>query len=238
MDETANLDLAAKRIVWGKFINAGQTCVAPDYLLVHHKVKEELLQKMIKYIIKFYGPDASSNESYPKIINEKHFQRLLGLLQDGHLIFGGSFNKETRQIAPTLIDQVNWKSPIMQEEIFGPILPVLEYHNLNEVIAMLRKRPKPLALYYFTNKGAKERKVLRSLSFGGGCINDTLMHLATNHMPFGGVGNSGMGGYHGKDSFNTFSHKKSILKKSTLIDIPLRYPPFQESLRLLKLLLR
>ncbi len=238
VDETADLELAARRIVWGKFLNAGQTCVAPDYLLVHHTVKEALLQKMIKYILKFYGPDASTNESFPKIINEKHFNRLLGLLQGEPIVFGGTFNKDTAQIAPTLLDQVTWDSPVMAEEIFGPILPVMEYRSLKEIIPVLHRRPKPLALYYFTRSSGKESKVLRSLSYGGGCINDTVMHLATSHMPFGGVGDSGMGGYHGKDSFYAFSHRKSILKKSNLIDIPLRYPPFKNNLKLIKLLLK
>ncbi len=238
VDETADLELAARRIVWGKYLNAGQTCVAPDYLLVHHKVKEVLLQKMIKYILKFYGPDASTNRSFPKIINEKHFKRLSGLIQGEKVAFGGNCNDNTNQIAPTILDRITWDSPVMAEEIFGPILPVLEFQRLEEILPMINNRPKPLALYYFTRSKTNERKVIQSVSYGGGCINDTVMHLATNHMPFGGVGDSGMGGYHGKDSFMTFSHRKSVLKKSNLLDIPLRYPPYKDHLKLIKLLLK
>lgn len=224
VDETAHLDLAAKRIVWGKFINAGQTCVAPDYLMVQRTVKKELIGKMKKIVNEFYGATPCQNEDFPKIINEKHFKRLLGLIDNEEILLGGEANEKTLQIAPTIVDHVTWDSPLMQEEIFGPILPVLEFENLNDVISEVNKRPKPLALYFFTTSREREERVLRDISFGGGCINDTIMHLASTHMPFGGVGDSGMGGYHGMASFDTFSHHKSILKKSNLIDIPLRYP--------------
>lgn len=238
VDKTANIRLAAKRIVWGKFLNAGQTCVAPDYLLVDSKVKDKLVYWMKKYISKFYGIDPSLNPDFPKIINEKHFNRLTGLMDSGKVIFGGKSNPVTCQIEPTLLDQVHFHSPIMQEEIFGPILPMIEYDNLFEAILEIKRYPKPLALYFFTRDIDNEKYVLRNISYGGGCINDTIVHLATSYMPFGGVGNSGMGGYHGKASFETFSHKKSVLKKSNLIDVPLRYPPYKDHLKYAKLILK
>jgi aldehyde dehydrogenase (NAD+) len=234
VDETANLELAAKRIVWGKFLNSGQTCVAPDYLLVHHSVKEALLKKMKKYIHQFYGDDACMNDNFPKIINEKHFDRLLDLMNNENIVIGGTSSRERNQISPTILNNINWNSPVMAEEIFGPILPVLEFKNLGEVITMVNNHPKPLALYYFTSKKENERRIINGISYGGGCINDTIMHLATSHMPFGGVGDSGMGRYHGKDSFDTFSHKKSVLKKANWLDVPLRYPPYKDHLKTLK----
>lgn len=238
VDETANIDLAAKRIVWGKFLNAGQTCVAPDYLMVKSTVKEKLIIKMKEYINEFYGAVPCNNPEYPKIINDKHFNRLINLLKGENIVFGGEYNDKTNQISPTILDNVTWDSAIMQEEIFGPILPVLEFENLKEVISIINKRPKPLALYCFSNNKESQKNIINSISFGGGCINDTVVHLATSYMPFGGVGDSGMGGYHGKASFDTFSHKKGILNKSNLIDIPLRYPPFKNNLNLLKKIMR
>ena len=238
VDETANLDIAAKRIVWGKFLNAGQTCVAPDYLWVHQSIKNELIPKMHKYIEEFYGSDPLSNPDYPNIINSKHFNRLLGLMQNESITIGGKYNEQTNRIVPTIIDNVTWDKPVMREEIFGPLLPVLEFENLNDIITTVNSHPKPLALYFFTNDKEREDYVIHNTSFGGGCINDTIVHLATSYMPFGGVGDSGMGGYHGKASFDTFSHKKSILKKSTLFDVPLRYPPYKNKLKLLKLIMR
>ncbi len=232
--DDVNVGLAARRIVWGKLLNAGQTCIAPDYILVQRKVKDELAAEMGKQITRFYGKDPCSNPEYPKIINDKHFKRLLNLMKSGNIVFGGESDKESGKICPTIIDGVTWKSPIMQEEIFGPLLPVLEFDNLDEAVSQVNEHPKPLALYLFTNNKKNQQYVLNSTSFGGGCINDTIVHLATSNMPFGGVGNSGMGAYHGKASFDTFSHKKSILKKSNLIDIPLRYPPYKNHLKLLK----
>jgi aldehyde dehydrogenase (NAD+) len=237
VDETANIDLAAKRIIWGKFINAGQTCVAPDYLMVHHTVKNELIDRMKRVIKEFYGEAPCQNESYPQIINEKHFKRLVALLENEEIVFGGEFSEGKLKIAPTIVGNVAWDSPLMQEEIFGPILPIMEFDNLEDAISEINKGSKPLALYLFTTSKEKEDKVLRDISFGGGCINDTIMHLVTNHMPFGGVGESGMGRYHGKASFDTFSNYKSILKKSNLIDIPLRYPT-HKNLKLLKKFMR
>lgn len=234
VDETANIDLAAKRIVWGKFLNAGQTCVAPDYLLVQSSVKSKLINKIQEHISRFYGATPCQNPEYPKIINEKHFNRLLNLMKSGNIVFGGDYSAETNYIAPTIIEGVTWGSPIMGEEIFGPLLPVLEFENLSEAVSVVNKYPKPLALYLFTNDKGNERYVINNTSFGGGCINETIVHLATPHLPFGGVGESGIGGYHGKSSFDTFSHQKSVLKKSNLIDIPLRYPPYKNRLKLLK----
>jgi len=238
IDETANIELAARRIVWGKFINAGQTCVAPDYIYAHHSIKGALLLEMKKYINKFYGKHPCTNDDFPKIINEKHFNRLLGLLEGEHSVIGGEASKATRQISPTVLDKVTWDSKIMKEEIFGPILPIFEYQNLEDVISKINSRPKPLALYFFTRSKKNERKIIQNISFGGGCINDTLMHVASAHMPFGGVEESGMGSYHGKASFDTFSHHKSILRKSNLFDLPLRYPPYVNHLKILKMFLK
>lgn len=234
VDETADIKLAAKRIVWGKFLNSGQTCVAPDYILVQRSVKDKLIKQIGKCIRKMYGKDALANEEYPKMINEKHFDRVLGLMEGAHIVSGGESDRARLKIAPTILDQVDWESAVMQEEIFGPLLPVLTFYDIKEVIQMVNARPSPLALYYFTKDKRREGKVLKHISYGGGCINDTVVHLATSYMPFGGVGNSGMGGYHGKDSFDTFTHRKSIMKKSLLIDVPIRYAPFKNKLALLK----
>ncbi|HHX79619.1 MAG TPA: aldehyde dehydrogenase [Acholeplasmataceae bacterium] len=233
VDESANIKLAAKRIIWGKFINAGQTCVAPDYVFVQKNVKEKLLEYMVKYIEKFFSEALREEYRFPKIVNERHFNRLLGLMESGKIYYGGKSDSKLNRIEPTILDNVSWDSPIMQEEIFGPLLPILDFSDLNEVINKVNSRPKPLALYFFTTFKVKEKTILTSISHGGGCINDTIVHLATPYLPFGGVGESGIGNYHGKASFDTFSHKKSIMKKSNLIDIPFRYPPFK-NLKLLK----
>lgn len=235
VDETADIGLAAKRIVWGKFLNAGQTCVAPDYIFVHKSVKDKLVKQMKKTIHKMYGEDpCHCNEDWPKIINGKHFARVKGLMEQAHILYGGNSDENTQQIEPTLLDQVTWDSPIMQEEIFGPLLPILTFYDLKEVREAVNARPKPLALYYFTREKAKEAYILRHISYGGGCINDTIVHLATPYMPFGGVGSSGMGSYHGKASFDTFTHHKSIMKKSLLLDISIRYAPYKKHLGILK----
>ena len=237
VDETADLKLAAKRIVWGKFLNSGQTCVAPDYILVQNSVKDKLVRYMEKYIRKMFGKDPMQNPDYPKMINEKHFNRVLGLTERAHIVCGGGSDVDMLKIEPTVLDQVTWESPVMQEEIFGPLLPVLTFYDIEEAIQMVNARPRPLALYYFMKDKQREAMMLIQVSYGGGCINDTIVHLATSHMPFGGVGNSGMGGYHGKDSFDTFTHKKSIMKKSVLLDIPIRYAPFKNKLNILKKLM-
>jgi aldehyde dehydrogenase (NAD+) len=237
VDKEANIDLAARRIVWGKFLNAGQTCVAPDYLLVHKAVKNELIDRMKKYIVQFYGKNPCNNKEFPKIINSKHFRRIKEYLNNGVIVVGGQYDENNLHIAPTILDLIKWEDPIMQEEIFGPILPVLEFSDLSDVILAVNSRPKPLALYLFTTSKELENRIVKSVSFGGGCVNDTIVHLGTSNMPFGGVGESGMGGYHGKWSFDTFTHTKSILKKSNAIDIKLRYPPYGNKLSILKKLL-
>lgn len=234
VDETADLSLAAKRIVWGKLLNCGQTCVAPDYLFVQKSVKDKLLRQMKKQINKMYGSDPCKSEDYPRMINQKHFDRVRNLIQNAHVVCGGGSREDTLQIEPTILDGVTWDHPVMQEEIFGPVLPVMTFFDLKEAAEQINARPRPLALYLFTGKKERENYILKHISYGGGCINDTIVHLATPHMPFGGVGDSGMGGYHGKASFDTFSHLKSVMKKSCLVDIPVRYAPFKKKLDLLK----
>lgn len=238
VDQTANIKIAGKRIAWGKVINAGQTCVAPDYVLVHEVVKEELIEEIQKNLEAFLGQYAEKNPDYPKIINERHFNRLKDLIQTGEVIYGGQADVASHQINVTLMDNVSWADPIMQEEIFGPILPIMSYKHLDEAISQIKAQPKPLALYLFTRSKEVEKKILREISFGGGAINDTVTHLATPYMGFGGVGESGIGRYQGKESIDTFSHSKSVLKKSNLIDLPFRYPPYEISLKLLKMILR
>lgn len=226
IDQTADLSLAAKRLVFGKYLNSGQTCVAPDYLLVQRSVKEKLLGFIHEWIYKMLGDSPLENPDYPKMINEKHYHRVMGLIQGEDILEGGFGKEETLQIAPTVLDHITGESPVMQEEIFGPVLPVLTYETLEEAISFVREREKPLALYLFTKNRDTERQVLRSLSFGGGCVNDTIIHLATSRMGFGGVGGSGMGSYHGRQSFDTFSHRKSMVKKYLWIDLPIRYQPY------------
>lgn len=238
VDSTANIEIAARRIVWGKFLNAGQTCVAPDYVLVEQGMKERLIERMKQYIIAFYGSKPLESKDLPCIINEKHFSRLCKLLEGQNIRYGGQFDPESRKIEPTILTEVKENSMLMQEEIFGPLLPILTYEKLEEAIAFIKKREKPLALYLFTNSRKNEKKVIKTLSFGGGCINDTIVHLANPHLGFGGVGQSGMGSYHGKKGFETFSHEKGVLKKSTTIDVPLRYPPYEGKLKILHLLLK
>lgn len=224
IDKDANVTLTAKRIAWGKFTNAGQTCVAPDYLYVHDDIKEKLLKEMKKQIKKMYSKNALQYEKYVRIINQNHFNRLSAYLSNGTIVYGGDVDQEQLKIEPTILDSITWDDPVMQDEIFGPILPVLTFKKMDDVISELKHREKPLALYYFGEKEKNQEKVMNSLSFGGGCVNDTLYHLANPNLPFGGVGQSGMGAYHGKNSFDTFSHHKSILKQTTKFDIPLRYP--------------
>ena len=226
VDHTANLKMAAKRLVFGKYLNSGQTCVAPDYLLVQEDVKEEFLVYVKHFIRQMFGEEPLKNPDYPRMINEKHYHRVMGLLKDEKAETGGYGDEEHRQIAPTVLTSITEDSPVMQEEIFGPVLPVLTFGEIEEAIKFVKEREKPLALYLFTRDAKTEKRVLRNLSFGGGCINDTIIHLATPHMGFGGVGGSGMGSYHGKESFDTFSHKKSVVKKSDRIDLPIRYQPY------------
>jgi aldehyde dehydrogenase (NAD+) len=230
-----DLKTAARRITWGKFINCGQTCIAPDYLLVDRTIKSELITELKQSIQEFYGTDPATSPDYPRIISDQHFQRLSSFLQDGNIMIGGQTNPENRYIAPTLIDNIALDSPIMQEEIFGPILPMVEYGDLTEAINLINSRPKPLALYLFSQDKAKQTRVLENTSSGGVCINDTVVHISVRDLPFGGVGDSGIGRYHGKTSFDIFSHKKSVLKKSFIFDLDWRYAPYtQGKLKLLK----
>ncbi|MEQ2520905.1 aldehyde dehydrogenase [Ruthenibacterium sp. CLA-JM-H11] len=226
VDETADIALSAKRIAFGKFLNAGQTCVAPDYILCQESVKNALLEELEKSIHAFFGDDPLSWPDYGRIINQKHFERLCGLLNDGLCVCGGQTDPETLRIAPTILDGVTERMGVMQEEIFGPILPVLTYRNLRDAMEFIQRRPKPLALYLFTRSKEHEKAVLGQCSYGGGCVNDTILHLASSHLGFGGVGDSGMGAYHGKQSFDCFSHQKSILKKAAWPDLSLRYQPY------------
>ena len=228
VDETAKLDLAAKRLVFGKFLNCGQTCVAPDYLLIHRRVKEEFLGYVKKWTVEMYGENALENESYVKMINRKHFDRVMGLIDPAKVVMGGKGDPETLKIQPTILDNVTPQDAVMGEEIFGPVLPVLTYDTIQEAENFINDRPHPLALYLFSEDRAVQERFLRRVPYGGGCLNDTIIHLATSRMGFGGVGNSGMGSYHGRLSFETFTHRKSIVKKSTWLDLPIRYAPYTE----------
>ncbi|WP_256972888.1 aldehyde dehydrogenase [Clostridium botulinum] len=238
VDKDANIDLAARRIAWGKFLNAGQTCVAPDYLVVHRNIKEKLISSIGNYIVEFFGENTFESEDYPRIINERHFKRLEGYLKEGKIVSGGNTDINNLYIEPTIIEGINFENRIMEEEIFGPIFPVIEFEDIDKVIDIVKNNPKPLALYYFSENKEKQEFIIKNISFGGGCINDTIMHLSTSTLPFGGVGSSGIGGYHGRASFDTFSHKKSILKKSNLIDVKIRYAPFKGKINLAKRLFK
>ena len=228
VDNTAKISLAAKRIVFGKFLNCGQTCVAPDYILCQKDVKDKLVEEIKKQVILQYGEAPLDNPNYGKIINEKHFERLIGLIDEGKVVIGGKRDEATQQIAPTVMDNVTWGDAVMQEEIFGPILPILTFDKISDIYDLLKVKAKPLAFYYFTENKENAEKVTMQCSFGGGCINDTIIHLATTDMGFGGVGESGMGAYHGETGFKTFSHTKSIVDKKTFMDLPMRYQPYQK----------
>ena len=226
VDDTAKIALAAKRIAFGKFLNCGQTCVAPDYIYCHSSIKDELLTELKKQIAIQYGKEPLLNADYGKIINCKHYDRLLGLMDEKKIVHGGKTKEDTLQIEPTILDQVTWNDPVMQEEIFGPLLPILTFESLDEVIQKVNHYDRPLALYYFTSSKKNQEKILQGCTFGGGCINDTIIHLATSNMGFGGVSESGMGSYHGKDGFDTFTHYRSIVDKKTWLDLPIRYQPY------------
>jgi len=229
VDETANLPLAARRIVFGKLVNCGQTCVAPDYIYCHALVRKRLVEELKKQITIQYGREPLKNQDYGRIINEKHFQRLKGLMDETKIVYGGGTDEAACRIAPTILDAVSWDDPVMGQEIFGPILPVLTYTSTEEAIAQVRSRPRPLALYIFSSDQRNIAAWKERVSFGGGCVNDTLIHLATSGMGFGGVGESGMGAYHGKRGFETFSHIKSMVDKKTFLDLPMRYQPYTAS---------
>ena len=231
VDKKSNVKLAAKRIVFGKLLNSGQTCVAPDYAFVHKDVKQEFINYAKEYIKQFLGDSPLNNEEYPKMINQKQFDSVVEIINDVDkklLLFGGKYNKETLKIEPTLIDNKDMNSKAMQGEIFGPVLPIIEFDNINEVINYINSNYKPLALYLFTTNKKVENRFLKEVAFGGGCINDTIIHLATTKMGFGGVGYSGMGEYHGEYSFKTFSNYKSIVKKANWLDLPMRYHPYKK----------
>ena len=240
VDSTAKLKLAAKRIVFGKYLNCGQTCVAPDYILCHESVKDALVGEIRAQIKAQYGEDPLKNSDYGKIINRKHFDRVRALIDTQKTVIGGEAKEDTLQITPTVMDNVTWNDAVMQEEIFGPVLPVLTFRDFKEVYEMLADKPKPLALYLFSEDKTRIQEVTARCRYGGGCVNDCVIHLATSSMGFGGVGESGMGAYHGKTGFDTFSHTKSIVDKKTWMDLPMRYQPYNRGLygKLLHLFLR
>lgn len=238
IERSANLDLAAKRCVWGKFLNAGQTCVAPDYVLIPEELRDDFIEKMQKHVKAFYGSDPKSSPDYPRIVNEKHFDRLMLLIEEKNIAFGGETSRNEKYLAPTVLKNVLWDDKIMQDEIFGPILPVLTYRNLEEAIGTINSSPKPLAFYLFSNDQSKKKEIIARIPFGGGCVNDTIVHLANPDLPFGGVGPSGYGSYHGRKTFECFSHYKSVYEQNTRVDIPLRYPPYDGKLSWIKFLFR
>ena len=240
VDETAKLPLAARRIIFGKYLNCGQTCVAPDYVLCHSSVKDRLVELLCREVRRQYGEAPLENAGYGRIVNEKHFRRLLGLIDPDKTVLGGQWSQSTLQIAPTILDGVTEDDPVMGEEIFGPILPILTYDHFDELYRRLADRPKPLALYLFSQNRARIREAMSRLQFGGGCVNDVVIHLATSEMGFGGVGESGMGAYHGKAGFEAFSHSKSVVDKKTWMDLPMRYQPYEKKLygKLLHMFLR
>lgn len=228
VEKSADIKLAARRIVFGKYLNCGQTCVAPDYIYCDPAVKDLLIQELKKQIIKQFGKTPLENKNYGKIVNEKHFQRIVRLIDEKKLVHGGKTNEHTLQIEPTILDNVTWDDPVMQEEIFGPVLPILTYDSIGQAAAKINSMQHPLALYIFTSNKTIAKQVTSRCGFGGGCINDVVIHLATSEMGFGGFGESGMGSYHGKDGFDTFSHYKSIVDKKTWLDLPMRYQPYKK----------
>lgn len=238
VDETADLPVAAARIIWGKCLNSGQTCVAPDYVLVARSRKDALIREMQKAICRFYGEDPCENSAYPRIVNERHFDRLAAMLPEDPAV-GGRVDRESLRIEPTLIETtLNDQSPLMTEEIFGPLLPIVPYDNIHEALVYILSRPRPLALYLFSRNRKLQRRVVETIPFGGGCINDTISHITTPYLPFGGTGDSGMGAYHGRCGYETFTHAKSILSKPFRPDLPVRYPPLTGKLDLLHKILR
>ena len=227
VDKDANLTMAARRIAWGKSLNAGQTCIAPDYLLVHADIKEQLISALKKEFTRLHGANPKEAKHFVRIVNERAFDRLVGYIQGADVVMGGEYDREERYIAPTLIDHVDANSPIMQEEIFGPIFPIVTFSTTEEAIRFVTGREKPLALYYFGESKKNIRQVLKHTSSGGACINDTIMHIANEKLPFGGVGQSGMSAYHGKESFKVFSHHRAVVTTPTWLDLPFRYMPYK-----------
>jgi aldehyde dehydrogenase (NAD+) len=237
--DSADLPLTARRTMLGKFVNAGQTCIAPDYVLVHRSVHEQLIDQFRRVLREFFGDDPQNSPDYGRIINERHFDRLVRLIDEDKVAFGGSSDRAQRYIAPTILSEVTLDDPVMQEEIFGPILPVISFDTLDEAIAIIRRNPDPLALYLFTSNPADERTIVERVSFGGGCINNAALHFLDPRLPFGGIGNSGLGAYHGDFGFETFSHLKSVLKTGSFLDPSIKYPPYDDTkLGLFKKLVR
>lgn len=234
VDQSADISLAARRIAWGKFINAGQTCVSPDYVYIHESKKDEFTKLIRQQIQSFYGEYPQESPDYARIINQRNFKRLQDLMDADKITFGGDSDIDDFYIEPTLMTEVSWDDDIMKEEIFGPILPILTFKDLGEVISAVNQHPSPLALYIFTTNNTYEQRVINNIQFGGGCINDTAIHLGNLELPFGGIGQSGFGSYHGKASFDAFSQQKSIMKKANWLDIPLRYPPYENKFKWLK----
>jgi aldehyde dehydrogenase (NAD+) len=234
----ADIDKAAARIVWGKYYNAGQTCIAPDYIYVHEDVKDRLLEGLIKEIVDFYGAEPLKSPDYGRIINHKEFNRLSNLIDENNLYFGGEKIEEKLKISPTILTNITWDDDVMQEEIFGPILPVLTYSKISEIVNIVKDKPRPLSLYLFTEDKNLQKKIEDEVPYGGGCINDTISHVSSPRLPFGGTGNSGIGSYHGEESFITFSHKKSMMKKSTKFDIRYIYPPYKGKLGFIKKIMK
>lgn len=238
VDKDAKLELSAKRLVWGKFLNAGQTCVAPDYLYVHKSIKENFLESVVEEIKIQFGSNIKDSSDFPRIVNLKTLERLKSYMNDGNIFFGGACDDSELYIEPTIITDIKYNSKIMEEEIFGPILPVLEFEDVNEVIKYINHKDKPLALYYFSENKEKIELVLNNTSAGGVTINDTIIHVASAYLPFGGVGSSGIGSYHGEASFNTFTHRKSVMNRGTFMDIKIRYAPYKNKINILKKLMR
>lgn len=238
VDDDAHLPTAARRIVWGKFINCGQTCVAPDYLLVHSRVESRLIELMRREIVHLYGEDPQHNPDYSRIVNERHFERLAALLSHGTPLCGGTCDPADRYIAPTLLTDIDPQSPLLTDEIFGPILPVMPFDDIDDCVEYINQREKPLALYYFTRSRKRARYMIQHTSSGGACINDTVMQIANGHLPFGGIGNSGMGAYHGHTSFETFSHQRSVVTSNQRLYSEFRFPPYGNKLKWLKRILK
>ena len=236
VDNSANLKISAKRIMWGKLINAGQTCVAPDYVLAHEDIYDDLVKEFIKVIKEFYGEDIKNNKEFGRIVNDKHMNRLKNILEHdkNKIVYGGEIDFKNRFISPTILKDVDLNDKVMSEELFGPILPVIKYKNIEDIKYYISKHKNPLALYVFSENKAFSEDVITRFSFGGGCVNDTISHVASNYLPFGGIGSSGMGSYHGKSSFDTFTHSKSIVKKSTKLNIKLVFPPYKNRINIIK----
>ncbi len=240
VDQTANIEIAANRIIWGKMMNAGQTCIAPDYVLAHEDIQEQLIEKMTAALTHFFGPDARQSRDYGRIVNERQFDRLASILEtdQANIRFGGGKSREELYIEPTLLAATSWSDAAMLDEIFGPILPIMGFRQLEQAIETVNSRPKPLALYLFTERQHVEEEVLHRVSFGGGCVNDTISHVANHHLPFGGVGHAGIGAYHGKYSFDLFSHTKSVMSKSTKLNINFLFPPYGDKVKWVRKILR